>query len=118
MVRNKKFEAWFLRLNPDFDKDELSKTRAGRYFFTTTQAMWEQWETISEFGAKLSKAEAHARVETCQAVEQVLLDMTPDDALDKAIKEIRRIEKGYVKDRDETVSQNPAKTEHPSFLLR
>lgn len=42
-----KFEAWFLNLNSDFGQEELSTMLNGDYFYTTTQALWNQYKTIN-----------------------------------------------------------------------
>jgi hypothetical protein len=59
MSAKKEFEAWFLRLNPDFTEDDLSGTKADReYFFTTTEALWTQFTKIQTLNAKVQELEA------------------------------------------------------------
>jgi len=42
------FEQWFLTLDPDFGKDELTTKQNGDYFYTTTQALYCQFNTMDE----------------------------------------------------------------------
>lgn len=49
------FEEWFLRLDADHREMDLLSTRGdGDYFYTTTQALWKQWQRIEELEAKLN----------------------------------------------------------------
>jgi hypothetical protein len=49
------FEHWFLNLNSDYSSEELTQIRAsGMYFYTTTQALFDQFCRISELEAMLS----------------------------------------------------------------
>jgi hypothetical protein len=49
-VSREKFEEYFLGLNHEFTRDDLSTTNMDneRYFYTTTQALWVQWQKIAE----------------------------------------------------------------------
>jgi len=54
---SKDFEKWYLSLGDDgrFTKDYLYTTNAGTYFYTATQAMYEQFCEIAKLRAQLSR---------------------------------------------------------------
>ena len=47
--QRKAFEEWFRKLDSDFYDIELDwSEQRGRYFYTTTHALWTQYQTIAK----------------------------------------------------------------------
>lgn len=49
------FENYFLSLDRDFSREELSTVSSGKYFYTKTQTMYEQFCEIKKLKSELKE---------------------------------------------------------------
>ena len=67
------FEKWFLRLNSDFSREELTPGRNGSYFYTTTKTLYKQFIEIK----RLTSIIDIAHIE-CSCCGITIIDYTND----------------------------------------